>query len=106
MKIQFAYLNNLKKEKEIKRIELNHEKTLQGIRDDRILKDYGNYTELLPDHLKNCGKDKLYGSGPIVHKVDPTLIYKNSQAIQEGKVFQKKVEDFIYAQQMAMFSEQ
>ena len=105
MKTQFMYLNNVKKQKEQKRIKIGHEKTLKSIEHDQILKEYGNYTQLLPDELKIYGKDKSYGLGPTVHKVDPTLIYKNTQAIQEGKMFQKKVEDYIYEQQMAMFTE-
>ena len=44
MKTQFMYLNNVKKEKEDKRIKIGHEKTLKSIEHDKILKEYGNYT--------------------------------------------------------------
>ena len=77
---------------------------MKGIEVDRILKEYGNYTQLLPDELKIYGKDKSYSQGPTVHKIDPTLTYKNAQLIHDGKAFQKRVEDYIYSQQMAMFT--
>ena len=54
---------------------------LKSISDDKILKEFGNYTLLLPDDLKIYGKDKSYGQGPLVHNVDKTLIYKNVKLI-------------------------
>ena len=105
MKTQFTYLNNIKKEKVKKWAHQAHQSTLKGIRDDQILKEYGDFTDLLPDDLKIYGRDKSYSLGPTVHKIDPTLIYKNTQAIQEGKLFQKRVEDYIYDQQMAMYTD-
>ena len=87
MKEQFQHFNSVRQEWETKRIEMNHQKIMKGIDNDRIIKEYGNYTELLPDELKIYGKDKSYKQGPIVHKVDPTLILKNTKAIQEGKIF-------------------
>ena len=74
-------MNNLKKEKKARKIELNHQQTLKSIQVDKILREDGNFTQLLPDELKIYGKDKSYTLGPTVHKVDPTLIYKNMEAI-------------------------
>lgn len=53
-------MNGIVKEKEDKRIKMNHEQLLHSIEVDKILHEYGNFTQLLPDELKKYGKDKIY----------------------------------------------
>ena len=64
MKEQFTYMNNVTKENRARRMDLNHKLTMKTIVTDKILAEYGNYTELLPDELKIFGKDKGYRKGP------------------------------------------
>ena len=33
---------------------------MHSIEVDKILHEYGNFTQLLPDELKKYGKDKIY----------------------------------------------
>ena len=63
---------------------------------DAILREYGAFTQLLPDELKIYGKDKGYGAGPSVHKVDASLVYANKKAIIEGKAFKKRIDQYVY----------
>ena len=63
MKEQFKFMNNAESEKRTRRMDLNHKITMKSIVTDKILAEYGNYTELLPDELKIFGKDKGYRKG-------------------------------------------
>jgi hypothetical protein len=47
---------------------------MKTIANDKILEEYGNYTELLPDELKIFGKDKSYRRNPTINKVDVSII--------------------------------
>ncbi len=84
MKEAFAYLNDIARKKVERRIELNHKKTLKEIETDRILEEYGNFTQLLPDELKSMGRDKSYSKGPQVHNVEKGLAEINRKAYREG----------------------
>ena len=81
MKEVCAIVNKRDKEKRERAAKMGHQEVLKSIEDDKILREFGNYTHLLPDDLKIYGKDKSYGTGPPVQKVDKSLVYKNVKLI-------------------------
>ena len=81
---------------------MNQQETLRSIEADKILREFGNYSLLLPDELKHYAKDKIYSQGHQVHNVDTSIIFKNAKLINEGKAFKKRVEQYVFEQKMDM----
>ena len=42
---------------------INHKQTLKDIQDDALMAKFGDFSDLLPDHLKIYAKDKSYSRG-------------------------------------------
>lgn len=105
MKAAFAHFNNQVKQKEEKRIYLNHEETKKYIEVDRIFNAFGAHLELLPDELKSYGAEKVTNKRKTVNDVDVSLIKTNVDNIRQGKQFSKRVKKYVYEQQLEMFAE-
>ena len=98
-------MNERVAQREVSRKKLNHIKTRKEIEKQRILREVGGFTELLPDEYKIFATDKSYSNKLQVHMNDPSLINENLQLIKQGKDLQKKTAETIYQYQMAMFKD-
>ena len=80
---------------------LQSRKIFKEIEDQKIIKEYGFSSAMLPQHLKIFGKDKSYNQRePKVP--DRAVISEIRRDLVEGKEFQKKVHELVKKEHHAM----
>ena len=105
MKVQLNFFNNREKEAVARRRHLNHKQTLRDIEDTALIAKFGDFSDLLPDHLMIYAKDKSYSRGQQLHELDEGLVERQRRDYAEGKAFRKRVSDYVYEETLKVFKQ-
>ena len=84
---------------------INHKQTLKDIQDDALMAKFGDFSDLLPDHLKIYAKDKSYSRGDQLHVLDRGVVQRQRKDFREGKAFRKRISDYVYEETLKVFNQ-